>query len=92
MNPRMFANKNTCMHILLIILIVLAALIALLLIVAFFAKEEYSIEKGIVLARPRQEVFNYIRLLRNQDNYNKWVMMDPAAKKEYGERTAFPAS
>jgi uncharacterized membrane protein affecting hemolysin expression len=67
------------MNILLIILLVLAVLIALLLLVAFFTKEEYSIEKEVTPARPRQEVFNYIRLLKNQDRYNKSVMMDPSA-------------
>ncbi|HMH23281.1 MAG TPA: SRPBCC family protein [Puia sp.] len=71
------------MNTLLIILSILGILILLLLVVAFFAKEEYAIEKEVTIARPRQDVFGYVKLLRHQNEYNKWVMMDPDAKKEY---------
>lgn len=71
------------MSIILIILIVIAAILAILLIAAAQLQSEYSIERDITIARPGQEVFDYIKLIRNQANYNKWVMMDPNAKKEY---------
>lgn len=29
------------------------------------------------------EVFEYIKLLKNQNNYSKWALMDPNMKKEY---------
>lgn len=35
-----------------------------------------------VIDKPRQEVFNYVKFIRNQDAYNKWVMTDPAMKKD----------
>ncbi len=71
------------MNILLIILGVIAGIIALLLILALFAKKGYSVHREIVINKPKQEVFNYVKLLRNQDNYNKWVMTDPNMKKVF---------
>jgi uncharacterized protein YndB with AHSA1/START domain len=65
------------------ILIAVAIIIALPLIIALFTKKDYSLEREIVIAKPKQEVFNYIKLLKNQDHYSKWVMMDPNSRKTY---------
>jgi len=65
------------------ILIVLAGIVALLLIVALFIKKEYGVEKEIVINKPKQQVFDYVKLLKNQDNYSFWAMQDPAMKKSY---------
>jgi hypothetical protein len=71
------------MNILIIILAVLAAIVAVLLVVALFVKKEYSVECEIVISQPKPKVFNYIKSLRNQDNFSKWATMDPNMKKEY---------
>jgi hypothetical protein len=65
------------------ILIVIAIIIIIPFIIALFTKKEYVIEKEIVINKPKQEVFNYLKFLKNQDNYNKWTMMDPDLKKEF---------
>ena len=64
-------------------LIGIGCLIALLLIVALFVKKDYAIEREITIRKPKQEVFDYIKQLKNQDEYNKWVMTDPAMKKAF---------
>lgn len=71
------------MSIVLTILMVIGAIIVLLLIIALFSKKDYSVEREIVIRRPKNEVFNYIKHLKNQDHYNKWVMKDPNMKKEF---------
>ena len=71
------------MNIIMIILAVVASLIILLLVIALFVKKEYSIEREIVINHPKAKVFNYIKSLRNQDNFSKWATMDPNMKKEY---------
>ena len=53
------------------------------MIAAIFVKREYSVEREVVINKPKQEVFEYVKLLKNQDNYSKWAMMDPKMKKEY---------
>lgn len=65
------------------IFIALILIIAILLIVALFAKKDYAVEKEIVINKPKQEVFGYIKFLKNQNNYSKWATMDPDMKKEY---------
>lgn len=65
------------MNILITILIVLGSLVALFLIIALLTKKECRIEKQTVINKHKQEVFNYLKLLKNQEKYSVWVMKDP---------------
>ena len=71
------------MGILLTILGIIAGIIVLLLVIALFTKKKYSIVREITINRPVQQVFDYIRLLKNQDHYSVWNRLDPAMKKTY---------
>lgn len=65
------------------ILFVILGIIALLLIIALFLRKEYSVHREIIIAAPQAKVFDYLRQLKNQDNFNKWVMVDPDMKREF---------
>ena len=65
------------------ILLVIAVLIVVLLITALFTKKEYAVEREISINKPKQAVFDYIKYIKNQDNFSKWAKMDSAMKKEY---------
>ena len=65
------------------ILIVIAILIAIPLIIALFTKNDYAVEREVTINKPKQDVFNYIKLLKNQPNYSKWAKDDPNAKMDY---------
>lgn len=65
------------------ILIAVVIIIAIPLIVALFTKKEYAVEREVIINKPKQEVFDYIKFVKNQDNYSVWAKMDPAMKKEY---------
>ena len=65
------------------ILIVLAILITIPLLVALFVGKEYAVEREIVINKPKATVFEYLKLLKNQDNFSKWASMDPDMKKTY---------
>lgn len=71
------------MKIVIIVIGVLVTLIGLLLLIALFIKNEYSIKREIVISRSGKDVYNYIKLQRNQEQYSKWVMADPSMKKEF---------
>jgi uncharacterized protein YndB with AHSA1/START domain len=58
-------------------------IIAIPLILALFIKQDYAIEKEIVIERPSTEVFEYIKYLKNQDHYSVWAMTDPKMTKKY---------
>ena len=70
------------MNIILIIVLALAGIIALLLIAALFIGKDYSIKRSIVINKPAHEVFDYVKHLRNQEKFSKWVMLDPQMKKD----------
>lgn len=64
------------MKILKIVLLSLIGIIALLLIVALFAPKSYDVQRETIINAPKAEVFEYIKYLKNQDNYSKWATMD----------------
>lgn len=65
------------------ILIGLTVIIVIPLIVALFVKKDYAVQREVTINKPKQEVFDYIKFLKNQDNYSKWNKIDPAMKKSY---------
>ena len=71
------------MKILKTILIAVGILIAITLIVSLFAKKDYEVEREITIDKSKEEVFDYVKFLKNQDNYSKWATMDPDMKKTY---------
>ncbi len=61
----------------------LVVLVALLLLAALFVERDYAVERVIVINKPKQEVFDYIKFVKNQDHFSKWNMMDPKMVKTY---------
>jgi hypothetical protein len=59
------------------ILITIVAIIALLLVIALFVKKDYAVEKEVLINKPKTEVYEYVKYLKNQNNYSKWAKMDP---------------
>jgi hypothetical protein len=71
------------MKILKYLLIGLFSLIVLVLIAGLFVKKEYAVERQITINKPKLEVFEYVKLLKNQDNFSVWANRDPKMKKEF---------
>jgi hypothetical protein len=71
------------MKTLFIILIALLSLVALLLVAGLFIKKDYIVEREVVINKPNQVVFEYIKLLKNQNKYSVWATMDPEMKTEF---------
>jgi len=66
-----------------IIGIVIIGLVAVFLITALFAPKEYSVTREVFINKSNSEVFNYLKYLKNQDNFSVWAKADPEMKKEY---------
>jgi hypothetical protein len=71
------------MNIILTILTVVAGIIVLLLIIAVFIKREHYVMRETIINAPRQKVFDYIKFLKNQDDFNKHAMKDRDRKREF---------
>ncbi len=71
------------MKILKTILIVIVAIVAVFLLVAAFVGSEYKVVREVTINAPKAEVYNYVKFLKNQDNYSTWAQMDPNMKKTF---------
>lgn len=65
------------------VIIAIAIIIAIPLIAALFIKKEYSVERQITILKPKQEVFDFIKYLKNQDLYSVWATADPNMKTSH---------
>lgn len=64
------------MKIVKIILLSLVGLIALALLLALFVPKKFTVTYTQTIHVPKQAVYDYVRILGNQTQYNIWVMAD----------------
>jgi hypothetical protein len=62
------------------ILYAIGALVALILIVAAIMPKDLNLESEVIIAKPKQVVFDYVKILDNQKYYSKLVMLDHNVK------------
>lgn len=65
------------------ILIIIAAIVLLPFVLALFVKKGYNVQRNITINRPVNEVFNYVKHIKNQDHYSKWNMTDPNMTRNF---------
>ena len=65
------------------IAIIIILLVGLILLAASMMEKEYSLSSSIIINRPQNVVFDYVKHLKNQERYSKWVMADPKVKLTY---------
>ena len=68
------------MKILIGIIVVLVGIIVLFLIIGLFVKKDYSVGKEVVVNKPKIAVFEFVKLLKNQNKFSVWASMDPNMK------------
>jgi hypothetical protein len=64
------------------ITIAILILIAIPFIVALFVPKTYTVSVSETINKPKQDVFDYVRILDNQKQYSIWVMADPNLNPE----------
>lgn len=65
------------------IFISIALIIGISLFVAFFLEEKYTIIREVNINKSQSEVFEYLKFLKNQDEFSVWAKMDPDMKKYF---------
>ncbi|HQW72080.1 MAG: SRPBCC family protein [Saprospiraceae bacterium] len=58
-------------------------LLIVALIAGLFMKKDYHIERNVTIDAQKDKVFDYIKYLKNQDNYSFWNKQDPEMTKNY---------
>lgn len=66
-----------------IFLYILLSLIAVILMVAAILPKSFTVSAETIIEKPKEEVFNFVKHIRNQEKYSVWVMADPNIKIEY---------
>ena len=62
------------------LLLVIAILVALPLVAALFIPRSYVVEVSENIQRPKQEIYDYMRMLKTQEEYSVWLKPDPNLK------------
>jgi len=65
------------------ILFVVAVLVLTVLLVAAFVPSEFGVIRDVSIDRSKGEVFEYVKLLKNQDKFSTWSKIDPNMRKEF---------
>ncbi len=65
------------------LLFIVLGIIALLLIIPLFVNMEYVVEREVIINKPRAEVFDYVKHIKNQDTYSVWNLADPNKKQTF---------
>ncbi len=65
------------------IFVVILTIIGLFLLVALLTKKDYAVERQITINQPKDLVFDYVKYLKNQDNFSVWAQIDPDMRKSY---------
>jgi hypothetical protein len=71
------------MNIIITILLIVAGIIILLLLIALFMKKNHFVRREIVINAPSQKVFDYLKLLKNQEKFNKYAKADSERHWKY---------
>ncbi len=78
-----FPQTQSHMKFLKITALVLVAVLALALIAAALLPKDFDSHREIIINQPKQEVYDYIKYIKNQDNFGVWQLSDPDLKASF---------
>lgn len=64
-------------------LIIVGVLIAIVCILGLVAPKDFLVEREITINKPNMVVFEYLKSLKNQNQWSVWAKMDPNMKSSY---------
>ncbi len=64
-------------------LYIIGGIVLLISILAMIAPKSYDVSRSIEIGKPSFDVFTYLKLLKNQDEWSPWAKKDPNMKKTY---------
>ncbi len=66
-----------------VLIYILLGIIGLIVILGLVAPNSYDVSRKIVIKKPIGEVYNYVKLVRNQEHWGPWEERDPDMKKHF---------
>ena len=65
------------------ILIIVLCIVAIPFILGAFKSSEFKLEREVTINKPKQQVFDYVKHIKNQDSFAVWMSLDPNMKRQY---------
>jgi len=65
------------------VLYIILGLIGSILLLGVIVPKKFTIETQITISKPRQDIFEYVKLIKNQEYYSVRVMRDPNVQMTY---------
>ena len=65
------------------LLYILLGIVLLVFILGMVAQKVYEVNRSIIIDKPLSEVFNYLKFLKNQEDWSPWAERDPNMKKTF---------
>ncbi len=66
-----------------IVLTIIECIVAIILVLAFIVPTAFEHKAEIVINKTKNEVFEYLKSLKNQNNWSVWNKTDPNMKQEF---------
>ncbi len=66
-----------------VLIVIILSIFGIILITAAFVRKDYKVERSISINRPKQVVYDYVKFLKNQNEYSVWAKIDPDMKKDF---------
>ncbi len=66
-----------------IFLYIILCVLVLLIVLAIIAPKKFHLERSIVVEKPIDEVFTYLKSIKNQNDWSPWKKKDPDMKQEF---------
>ncbi|QNJ98539.1 SRPBCC family protein [Constantimarinum furrinae] len=66
-----------------ILVYIFAVLIGIIMLLMLVAPRKYDVQRSIVVNRPLNEVFQYLKMIKNQDEWSPWKSRDPEMKQTF---------
>ena len=63
--------------------ITIGVLVLLIIAAVFILDTDFHVERSVTVERPVGEVFDYVKYLRNQDQFSVWSSRDPDMRQEF---------
>ena len=62
---------------------ILAAVVVLIILLWAFAPKKYNVNRSTLINKSRAEVFEYLKYIKNQDDWSPWQKRDPDMKRKF---------
>jgi len=66
-----------------IALYIILSIVIIVLILGLIAPKRYEVNRSIIINKPLAEVFNYLKYVKNQDDWSPWKKKDPDMKQTF---------